>query len=219
MSRYRRYRGYRRYKGANKGLAEVLFVILLLPVYLIKWIIKGIVLLLSIKKSNGKKHKKNSQRTVNNTYSSAHSTGSRLYDEPRGEIQTGEETSYVAKDSLMTECEKKFFNVVKGLVGDNYIIQPQVNLASVVDKESARKQYRNELFRNIDIGIFDLNYKLIVLVEINDPSHETYQRKKRDAKVAEICKSSNIPLITFWTKFGIDEEYIKKRLKEYLPQI
>ena len=131
-------------------------------------------------------------------------------------FENGEASIYTAKDSLMTDCEKKFFQVIKDIAGASYIVQAQVNLASIIDKESVAK-YRNELFRNVDLGIFDSDYKPVLLIEINDPTHKTKERRDRDIKVHKICKAANIPLITFWTDYGVDEGYIRHRMSEYLP--
>ena len=46
--------------------------------------------------------------------------------------------------------------------------------------------------------------------------HTQPERIERDKKVAFICAQAGIPLITFWTKYGINEIYIKKRLYKYL---
>lgn len=122
---------------------------------------------------------------------------------------------YAVKNSLMTDCEKHFFSVIKDILGGTYIIQPQINLASVIEKKSAGK-YRTELFRNIDFGIFDHSYRPLVLIEINDSTHESKKRKVRDSKVAHLCQMANIPLITLWTKSGIHRDNIEKVLREYL---
>ena len=50
---------------------------------------------------------------------------------------------------IMTDCEFVFFNKIKELES-NYIIIPQVNLASIIHKKNAK--YCTELFRNIDFG-------------------------------------------------------------------
>ena len=123
--------------------------------------------------------------------------------------------SYSSKESLMTDCEKEFFRVFRKVLPNEYILQPQINLASIINKESF-SQYQNELFRNIDFGVFDQNYTLKLLIEINDATHTQPERIERDKKVAFICAQAGIPLITFWTKYGINEIYIKKRLYKYL---
>lgn len=123
--------------------------------------------------------------------------------------------SYSSKESLMTDCEKNFFYVFRNVLPDEYIIQPQINLASIINKESF-SQYQTELFRNIDFGIFDQNYTLKLLIEINDSTHMQPERIERDKKVCTICAQAGIPLITFWTEYGINETYIQNRLFKYL---
>ena len=71
-----------------------------------------------------------------------------------------EETIYVLKP-LMTAYEYKFYQILKTLE-DEYIIVPQLNLASIVKKMNNNKYY-NELFRNIDFAIFTKDYKKLLL--------------------------------------------------------
>ena len=127
---------------------------------------------------------------------------------------------YSTKESLLSNTEKAYFSAIKEIAGSRYTVQPQVNLASIIEKTSHSKYrnelFRNELFRNIDFGIFDENYKLLVLIEINDQTHNQDERKARDKKVKEICAEAGIPIITFWTKYGIKPDYIKSRLSEHL---
>lgn len=125
------------------------------------------------------------------------------------------QTNYLLKNSLITQTEKPYFETIKKIVEPQYIIQTQINLASIIDKKSPDK-FRNELFRNIDFGIFDQNYKPLLLIEINDESHMTNSRRERDQKVQSICKDAGIPIVTLWTKYGVNETYINKRLCEHL---
>ena len=122
---------------------------------------------------------------------------------------------YVLKKSLLTNTEKKYFECFKTILPDCYIIQPQINLATVIDKISPSR-YQSELFRNIDFGVFDLNYKPLLMIEINDSTHNTFKRADRDVKVADICSKAGLPLISFWTNNGIDREYFIKRFSQYL---
>lgn len=54
------------------------------------------------------------------------------------------------KKELMTQYEQYFYNVIRKRLNHKYIIIPQVNLATIVNKK--KKSYCNELFRNIDFG-------------------------------------------------------------------
>lgn len=69
----------------------------------------------------------------------------------------------------MTNAEKDFYQKLKPLE-KKYKIIPQVNLGAIIEKKSSIK-YRNELFRNIDYGIFTKDFKLLLLIELNDSSH------------------------------------------------
>lgn len=121
---------------------------------------------------------------------------------------------YVVKDSLMTQTEYDYFKIINAYFGDNYLILPQINLAAVIDKVG--EGYRTELFRNADFGVFDYNYRPVLLIEINDNTHFRKDRIERDKKVNEICKKAKLPLVTFWTKDGINNDVIYKTLSRYL---
>ncbi|MCI1964618.1 MAG: DUF2726 domain-containing protein [Oscillospiraceae bacterium] len=124
---------------------------------------------------------------------------------------------YELKESFITPTEKSFFTVIKKVLPSEYFLQPQVNLASIIYRTDNFK-FQNELYRNIDACVFDMTYKPIILIEINDDTHNTSDRKKRDQKVKAICEEAGIPLITFWTSYGINEEYISKRIAAGIDQ-
>jgi len=124
-----------------------------------------------------------------------------------------QEFTYELKPSLISYSEKPFLDAVKEAVPAGYIVQPQVNLASIIDKKGSFK-YQNELFRNIDIGIFYPDYKPLALIEINDMSHNDQRRQERDKKVKLICEEAGIQLITLWTKYGVNQKYITDRVNQ-----
>ena len=118
------------------------------------------------------------------------------------------------KKVFMTKCELDFYNKIKELEL-YYRIVPQVNLASIIDKIG--NGYRNELFRNIDFAIFDQDYQnILLLIELNDNTHNNNDRKDRDLRVKKICSDAGIKLITFHTKYPNEKEYVLNRIKEQL---
>jgi len=118
------------------------------------------------------------------------------------------------KQNLLSKYETYFFETIKNEFQKEFDIFPQINLASIIDKKG---KYRNELFRNIDIGIFEKVSKLpILLIEINDKSHNLPKRIERDEKVKAICKKANIKLIFFYSKYENKKEYIIERIKKEL---
>lgn len=124
---------------------------------------------------------------------------------------------YVKKTRYITECEKKYFDKLNNVLKNtNYVCFPQINLATIIDK-TENKWYRNELFHNIDFGIFKANtFEPLILIEINDRTHRQYKRMDRDEKVNQICKEADLPLITLYTNQPNEEWYIRNLLKQYI---
>lgn len=129
------------------------------------------------------------------------------------------ENSY-SKKSLMTKYERFFYDILIELKDElNIEIMPQVNLASIINKDN-NNYYRNELFRNIDFGIFTKDYKeLILLIEINDKTHNTKNRKSRDIKVDNIVKSAGVNLIKFYSNYPNKKDYVIDRIKNEIKNI
>jgi len=125
--------------------------------------------------------------------------------------------AYQLKKSFITETERKYLSAIKPLLPQGYYLQPQVNLATVIEKIGEFK-YQNELYRNVDACIFDEEDKPIALIEINDETHNQPDRIKRDRKVKCICEEAGIPLVRFWTSYGVNTDYIQKRIIEAIEQ-
>lgn len=124
------------------------------------------------------------------------------------------------KKKFMSDYERYFYNIFLELESEfNIRIQPQVNLATVVEKVG-NYRYNAELFRNIDFGIFSNDYNtLILLVEIDDRTHNLKNRKIRDEKVNEIVKSAEIRLIRFHSNYDNKYEYVRNRIINEIKNI
>lgn len=125
---------------------------------------------------------------------------------------------YQLKPSLVTDTEMSYLNCIKEALPEGYLIQPQANLASFISRTDGAK-YQNELYRNVDFIITDQLYKPLVLVEINDQTHLSHDRIERDKKVIKICEEAGIPIIKLWTSYGVNQEYIKKRIDESIAAL
>lgn len=128
--------------------------------------------------------------------------------------------SNYSKKQLMTKYERYFYDILIELKSEFDIeIMPQLNLASIINKEGNYK-YRNELFRNIDFGIFSKDYnELILLIEINDKTHNNYNRRKRDIKVDNIVGNAGIKLIKFYSSYPNKKDYVKNRVRDEINNI
>ncbi|MDR0918925.1 MAG: DUF2726 domain-containing protein [Oscillospiraceae bacterium] len=110
------------------------------------------------------------------------------------------ENFHYESKNYMTASEIEVFEVLQELKSYNLQVFPQIPLSSVVRNIDYRRKYVNELFRTIDYGVFDPNFKCLLLIELNDYTHNAYDRQLRDKKVAYICYKAQIPLLTFPTK-------------------
>lgn len=126
--------------------------------------------------------------------------------------------SVYKKKKLLTNTELIFYNYFKKLEPE-YIILPQINLASIIRKSDKDESYQTELYRNIDFCIFNKKYEVLLAIEINDDSHKVYKRKIRDNKVRKILKSSNIELLTYNVNYPNTEESVIERTKTSLQNI
>lgn len=130
-----------------------------------------------------------------------------------GDVEKATTDIKYEKKTIMSDYEIMFYNRMKDLETE-YNIVPQLVLSSVVDKKSKQK-YRSELYRIIDFAIFSKDYsKLLLLIELNDNTHNQRKRKDRDLKVKKICNSAKIKLITFYTKYPNEKDYIINRIKK-----
>ncbi|MDE6432702.1 MAG: DUF2726 domain-containing protein [Lachnospiraceae bacterium] len=125
---------------------------------------------------------------------------------------------YELKYSLVTRTEMEYLSCIKTVLPENYLVQAQANLASFIVRTDDSR-FQNELYRNVDFIITDLDYRPLVVIEINDQTHNTKDRRDRDKKVANICEEAGIPIIKLWTSYGVNQEYIKKRITETLSSL
>lgn len=130
-------------------------------------------------------------------------------------INKDKQTKYKLKTQTITNNEMYFLNIINKHFSNQYLIKDQVPLSSIIEKEkSFKNEYQNELNRIIDIGIFDKQTTApLLLIEINDSTHEQYNRKQRDIKVKNICEQAGIKLITFWTNKENKEDYVINRIR------
>lgn len=127
------------------------------------------------------------------------------------------DTIFYNKKSLLSDNERIFMEKMEPLGEHGLIVLPQINLASIINKISD-SHYRTELFRNIDFGIFDNNYNPLLLIELNDTTHQQNYRKYRDYKVRDIAGKAGISFMTFYTDKPNEQSYVLNRIVDKLKE-
>ena len=125
---------------------------------------------------------------------------------------------YDAKKVLISHSEQSYYNAIIAALPKEYHAFPQVNLASFIVKTDD-SPFHNELFRNVDFLITNASYKPLFVVEINDQTHLNKDRQERDEKVRNICEEAGIPILKFWTSYGVNGEYINKKINETIASL
>ena len=115
------------------------------------------------------------------------------------------------KRKFLTISEIDFYNTLTEL-NNEYIVVPQVNLGTIVEKVDSK--YRSELFKNIDFGVFTPEFELLLLIELNDKTHRQKNRIERDKKLKEILNNCDIPLLTFYTDYPNEKNYVINRIRK-----
>lgn len=120
---------------------------------------------------------------------------------------------YRRKRALLTSPEWDLYHLLMNILpADKYEILPQTALISIIDKVS-QNSFRNELFRIIDFCIMSTKTSApLLLIELNDASHNRADRKERDRKVADICARAKMPIISFTLKEAKDASLVKKAI-------
>ena len=129
-----------------------------------------------------------------------------------------QEFLYELKNHLISKSEVEFYNAIKQTIPEEYCIFPQINLASFINRTDDAR-FHNELFRNVDFLITDAEYRPKIVIEINDNTHLTPERKERDEKVKNICEEAGIPIVKLWTTYGVNSQYIGNKISETLASL
>lgn len=124
--------------------------------------------------------------------------------------------------SLMTRNERIVYEKIKKCISEKYIIFPQISIRSIIQRNF--KTNNNTQWKIVDFLICEKdNYKPVLVVEVNDKTHEEYERRVRDENVYNILNEMNLPIWFLkpesdYTRFdNINlEEHIKMMIDRYL---
>lgn len=131
--------------------------------------------------------------------------------------------TYRRKDFLMTRAEHELFDILVGIVGDQYYVFPQIHLPNILDNKVVGQNWRGA-FRHIDeksvdFVICDRAYiKPLLAIELDDRTHERDDRKKRDGEVERILNEANMPLLRFANNGHFNKEEIKRFVLEKIEK-
>lgn len=110
---------------------------------------------------------------------------------------------YSRKNALMTNAERRFFELLVEMAADKFFVFPQIHLTALLEHKVENGQWWDAAFvhingKSVDYVICDRRSLCpLVAIELDDWSHELERRKKRDVEVERIMTEAKIPLVRF----------------------
>lgn len=112
--------------------------------------------------------------------------------------------AYIARTHLMTPTERDVFKVLEKAYGDKYYIFCQVRVVDIIQpntrKYHAKSKEHMSLFRQLSQWHFDYvlcykeDFKVFCALELDDRTHESPERVKRDRILDSACKIAGLKI-------------------------
>lgn len=127
--------------------------------------------------------------------------------------------------SLFTIAERSFLGVLTQSVGGELSVFGKVRVADVISTikgigaADSQRAFNRISAKHFDFVLCDKNsLTVLCVIELNDSSHETSVRKKRDKFLRGVCSAANLPLIQVDAKRAYSIKSIRSIFAEFLPE-
>lgn len=128
-------------------------------------------------------------------------------------------------EKLYTDNEMAFLRELRKGIDEKYDINGKVRLADVIKvKSESRFNWQNGFNRikakHLDYVLSEKDTgKIVCCIELDDKSHESEDRIKRDIFLNNALKEARVKIVRFKSKYGYDAEEIKKAINEKINPI
>lgn len=125
---------------------------------------------------------------------------------------------YKLNSNIFTDVERFFYKVLRDITNKmDLIIMTKVRLADIIHVCDNNYTYFNKIkAKHIDFVLIDSNGKIKLLIELDDKSHNNYDRQERDKFLNDIFKNLNINLLRIPAKYSYNIEELENKIKESL---
>jgi very-short-patch-repair endonuclease len=125
---------------------------------------------------------------------------------------------YLMRGSIFSPNEIAFYEQLKIVVGDRFVVLPKVRMADVFDIKSLSNSQRQSSLNRINSRHFDFlicepeTYSPRFVIELDDKSHTRAKRISSDQFKNEICRDLNLKLIRIPASMGYSPERIRDQI-------
>ena len=131
---------------------------------------------------------------------------------------------YEPVGSLFTRTEQNFLNVLNQVAGSDYGVFGKVRIADVIRvRRGIQGKEFGRAFNQIKGKHFDFvicdpgTSKILVVVELDDSSHQREERRKRDEFVDRATEAAGVPLLRVKAQGVYDPNVIAEMIADKLP--
>ena len=123
---------------------------------------------------------------------------------------------YSRKKEFITASEKDFFKILEEAAGDRYYIFPQIHLSALFKNETVGRYHKLAFQiinrKSVDYVLCDkVTLEPAYAVELDDSTHDTADRIKRDENVNRLFALSSLPLVRFRNYRNLTAEDIAQK--------
>lgn len=195
---------------------EFIFIIV------ISWLIIAVALKLTRNKSRDYTtgYKKSSSISTTMSVSTNKGWSAPLVTEPASPYH------YSRRRYLMTQAENSFFKMLTEAVGTHANVFPQVRLSALLFRtQGIERRYWHAALARINQKSVDyvlcnkVTGEILLVIELDDPTHDTSIRQKRDAEVNEMLEEAGVPFLRFRDVRSLTVESIAMEVYEISPSI
>jgi len=133
----------------------------------------------------------------------------------------GDDFGYRRHDSLLSRGELAFFQALVPAVGDRFVVMVKVGLMDLVTVDN-NGPGETAAFNRIRSGHVDFvlctpdAIAPVLAVELDDASHDSASRMKRDERKNQILASAGLPLLRIRAATGYVPSEIRRRIEAKL---
>lgn len=113
---------------------------------------------------------------------------------------------------VLTEAEARFFRSLESAVDGEYLIWPQLTLRTFIEPRSNDVALTNRIDRKrVDFCLVDRQTLTVQMaIELDDRSHQSPDRQRRDSFVEQVLKQAGVPLIRIPGAAAYDPQVVRK---------
>lgn len=138
------------------------------------------------------------------------------YDEAEHDEES-DYTFYRKKYYLFSIAEKRFYDILKSFLKDEYLIFDKVRIADLLYYPMKRRSWRAHFNRiqskHADFVICDKNkISPLLVIELDDSSRNRYDRRKRDNFVDKIFEEAKLPILYVKNYYNNDFNELQNKI-------